>query len=173
MLVAESADDRPRTAGAAKGGDGGGNKWQRGGDGGGAGGPGVLAGSAGAAEAASQPVRSTGPASESAGMQRAMGASMAVTPSRTGAEAEVGVSGVRSRVAHCGGTIGQSEFTSVVSVLWLGPEWVGHSGQSMTPGSVGRHMWGKIRAEDERNRLGGSVHATCQGASDFRFFEIG
>ena len=41
-----------------------------------------------------------------------------------------------------------SEFTTVVSVLWLGPEWVGRSGQSTTDPAVVRHIWGKIRAED-------------------------
>ena len=43
---------------------------------------------------------------------------------------------------------GLSEFTTVVSVLWLGPEWVGRSGQSTTDPAVVRHIWGKIRAED-------------------------
>ena len=65
----------------------------------------MPAGSAVAAEAASQPVGSMGPASESAvdpeaGTQRALRASMAVAesaaiPSRTGAEEEVGVKGGR------------------------------------------------------------------------------
>ena len=44
--------------------------------------------------------------------------------------------------------LGLSEFTTVVSVLWLGPEWVGRSGQSTTDPAVVRHIWGKIRAED-------------------------
>ena len=41
-----------------------------------------------------------------------------------------------------------SEFTTVVSVLWLGPAWGGRSGQGTTDPAVVRHIWGKIWAED-------------------------
>ena len=77
-----------RTAEATNGGDGGGEEWRCGGDGGGA-----EAGSAAAAVAATQPVKSTGPAEES------VGDAEAETLSETGAEAGVGASGVLSVMA--------------------------------------------------------------------------
>ena len=93
MLAAVSTDDGRRTAGAAKGGDGrpGRAGWVRCGDGGG------------------DAARQVDGAGERVGGDAGGDASIDggdTIYSRTGAEAEVGVSGVGSRVARCGGTTG-------------------------------------------------------------------
>ena len=113
------------TAGAATGGDRGGDRRRWGGNDGGVGRPGVSSGSAAAAKAASQSVGLTGPSNvdstaESGALRPSSGQAAsgldgvrsAVAPestaisSRTGAEAKVGATGAGRSVAPCGGNTG-------------------------------------------------------------------